>query len=66
MDLKDTIGIMICPKCQGKIKLHEMFIVCGKCRLAYPIIDSVPDMLVEDAWPLAKASKARFRHTLKL
>jgi uncharacterized protein YbaR (Trm112 family) len=66
MDLSETIGIMICPKCQGRIKLHGMFIVCEKCGLAYPVIDGVPDMLVEDAWHLAKAKKAGFKHTLKL
>jgi uncharacterized protein YbaR (Trm112 family) len=66
MDLKDTIKVMICPKCQGKLELHGMFIVCEKCKLAFPVIQDVPDMLVEDAWKLSKARSSKFKHTLKL
>jgi uncharacterized protein YbaR (Trm112 family) len=43
-----------------------MFLVCNKCKLAYPILDDVPDMLIEDAWQLKKAEKANFKHNLKL
>jgi len=43
-----------------------MFLVCNKCKLAYPILDDVPDMLIEDAWKLEKAEKAKFKHNLKL
>jgi hypothetical protein len=66
MDASKIEKIMVCPKCQGKVEVHNMFIVCEKCKLAYPVIDDIPDMLIEDAWNLGKARKNKFKHTLKL
>lgn len=64
---KDLLDILACPKCKGDIKERGMFILCNKCKLAYPVLDKdVPDMLIEDAWPLYKAKKSRFKHKLKL
>lgn len=61
------LKIMACPKCKGDIEENGMFITCRNCKLAFPILDNrVPDMLLEDAWELGRAKKARFRHTLKL
>ena len=58
--------ILACPKCKGNIELKNMFITCKRCRLAYPILDDIPDMLIQDAWKLEKAKKAGFKHKLKL
>ena len=66
MRLKELLKILACPKCKGDLKLKKMFLVCEKCKLAYPIIEGVPDMLVEDAWSLEKAKKANFEHKLRL
>jgi len=64
---KDLMGILACPKCKGNVKEKDMFIVCRKCKLAYPVLDGkVPNMLIEEAWPLGKAEKNKFRHDLKL
>jgi uncharacterized protein YbaR (Trm112 family) len=63
---KDLLKILACPKCKGEIKEQGMFLVCNKCKLAYPVLDDVPDMLMEDAWRLKKAEKAKFKHNLKL
>ena len=64
---KDLLDIMACPKCKGDIEEKGMFIVCKKCKLAYPVLDgNVPDMLIEEAWPLEKAKKNKFKHNLKL
>jgi uncharacterized protein YbaR (Trm112 family) len=64
---KDLLRILACPKCKGDIEEKGMFIICENCRLAYPVLDGdVPDMLIEDAWPLDKAKKARYKHELKL
>lgn len=64
---KDLLSILACPKCKGDIKERGMFILCNKCKLAYPVLDGdVPDMLIEDAWPLSKARKSKFKHKLKL
>jgi uncharacterized protein YbaR (Trm112 family) len=64
---KDLMQILACPKCKGDVKEKNMFIVCNRCKLAYPILDkTVPDMLIEDAWQLEKAKRVKFKHTLKL
>jgi uncharacterized protein YbaR (Trm112 family) len=64
---KDLMEILACPKCKGDVEEKEMFILCKKCELAYPVLDEdVPDMLIEDAWPLEKAERNKFKHTLKL
>lgn len=64
---KELLEIMACPKCKGDIKEEGMFITCQKCKLAYPVLDKdIPDMLIEDAWPIEKAKKAKFRHEIKI
>ena len=60
------VKIMICPKCQRRVELHGMFITCEKCKLAYPVVEDIPDMLVVDAWKLSKAKRSKFKHDLKL
>ncbi|MBI4019741.1 MAG: Trm112 family protein [Candidatus Aenigmarchaeota archaeon] len=62
---KKLLSVLACPKCKGDVQEKGMFILCGKCRLAYPVLGTVPDMLIEDAWELGKAGKAGFRHALK-
>jgi len=63
---KDLLDILACPKCKGDIKEEKMFLVCLSCKLAYPVREDVPDMLLEDVWDLEKAKKASFTHNLKL
>lgn len=64
---KDLMEILACPKCKDDVEEKEMFIVCKKCKLAYPVLDrDVPDMLIEDAWSLEKAEKNKFKHDLTL
>jgi uncharacterized protein YbaR (Trm112 family) len=64
---KDLMEILACPKCKGDVEEKGMFILCKKCKLAYPVLDEdVPDMLIEDAWTIEKAEKNKFKHNLKL
>ncbi len=64
---KELLEILACPKCKSDIQEKNMFLVCKKCKLAYPVLDNdVPDMLIEDAWKLEKAEKAKFKHNLEL
>ncbi|MBI4176542.1 MAG: Trm112 family protein [Candidatus Aenigmarchaeota archaeon] len=63
---RKLMSILACPKCKGDVKEKGMFLMCSKCRLAYPCLGGVPDMLIEDAWPVEKAEKAGFRHNIKL
>lgn len=64
---KDLMDILACPKCKGDVREKNMFIICNKCKLAYPVLDkTIPDMLIEDAWKLGKAKQFKYKHTLKL
>lgn len=64
---KDLMEILACPKCKGDVIERGMFILCKKCKLAYPVLNGdVPNMLIEDAWNVTKAKRANFKHKLKL
>jgi uncharacterized protein len=43
--------ILACPKCKGDLDFHEEQneIHCRHCKLAYPIRDDIPVMLIEEA-----------------
>ena len=49
----DLLAILRCPKCRGEVKERklgaEAGLACEVCRLLYPIVDDVPNFLVEDA-----------------
>jgi uncharacterized protein YbaR (Trm112 family) len=60
---KELLDIMACPKCKSGLGHQKGFLTCGKCGLAFPILDRrLPDMLIEDAWTLSRARKAGFEH----
>ncbi|MCD6277270.1 Trm112 family protein [candidate division WOR-3 bacterium] len=48
---KELLKILACPKCKGDLKYDEENerLICEKCKLAYPIKDGIPVMLVEEA-----------------
>lgn len=59
--------VLVCPKCKGNVAEKGMFINCRKCSLSYPVLEkTVPNMLIEDAWKLENAKKAKFNHKLHL
>jgi len=63
---KKLLDMLACPRCKGGIREKGMFILCKSCDLAFPVLDDVPDMIIEEAWPLKKAEKKKFKHDLKL
>ena len=48
------LAILVCPKCKGELEYREpeSRLVCTNCRLAYPIRDDIPVMLIDEASPL--------------
>ncbi|HDI83035.1 Trm112 family protein [bacterium] len=48
---KELLKILACPKCKGDLKYDEKNdrLICEKCKLAYPIKDGIPVMLIEEA-----------------
>lgn len=53
---KELKEILVCPKCKGDLEFREeqQQIVCPACKLAYPIVDDIPVMLIEEAKPLPR------------
>ncbi len=48
------LAILVCPRCRGALE-HERDperLVCLECRLAYPVRDGIPIMLIDEATPL--------------
>lgn len=48
---KEILDILACPKCKDEIIYDKKrdVIICKKCRLIYPIINDMPDMIIQDA-----------------
>jgi len=48
---KKLLEILACPKCKGDLEYDEKNdrLICKKCKLAYPIKDGIPIMLIEEA-----------------
>lgn len=50
----ELLEILVCPKCKGDLDYRpaEQLLVCLACRLAYPIEDDIPIMLIDEAKPV--------------
>ena len=48
---KKLLDILVCPRCKGKLVYRKQAgeLVCRADRLAYPVRDGIPVMLVEEA-----------------
>ncbi len=48
---KQLLAMLVCPSCKGKLDYHkaQQELVCRFDRLAFPIRDDIPVMLVEEA-----------------
>jgi uncharacterized protein YbaR (Trm112 family) len=48
-------GVLVCTKCHGALVRDGQRLVCAaaECRLRFEIRDEIPNMLLEDATPLA-------------
>ena len=52
---KDLLEILACPQCKGEIVPDDNHdnLLCHVCKLAYPVRDGIPVMLIDEALPLA-------------
>lgn len=50
----DLLALLVCPKCKGELQYQEADarLVCTTCRLAYPVRDDIPVMLIDEAAPV--------------
>ena len=51
---RELIDILACPKCKGPLKLRDdqSAFECATCKLAYPVVDDIPNVIIEEAQPL--------------
>lgn len=49
------LDILVCPVCKGNLdhRKEAAELVCAPCKLAYPIRDDIPIMLVDEAREIA-------------
>lgn len=45
----NLLSILVCPLCKGKLEKEQNELCCNKCKLAYPIDDGIPVMLIDQA-----------------
>ena len=48
---EELLSVLACPKCKGNLEYREkeQRLICHGCRLAYPIVDDIPVMLIDEA-----------------
>jgi uncharacterized protein YbaR (Trm112 family) len=48
------LEILACPKCKGALVLRseDGALVCKPCKLAYPVVEDIPNLIIDDAQPL--------------
>lgn len=48
---KTLLTILACPNCKGSLSYQkaQQELTCPVCRLAYPIRDDIPVMLIDEA-----------------
>ena len=45
----DLLKMLVCPQSKEPLELIGGELVCEKSKLAYPIIDGIPILLIEEA-----------------
>ena len=51
---RDLLELLVCPRCKGSLEFQadQQRLVCPACRLAFPVRDGIPIMLIDEATPL--------------
>ncbi len=47
----DLLEILVCPQCKHPVEpdAQQENLICRTCRLAYPVRDDIPVMLIDEA-----------------
>jgi hypothetical protein len=43
------LEILACPKCKGELDYKNDKLICASCKLAYPVKEDIPIMLIDQA-----------------
>jgi len=48
---RELLAILVCPQCKGELHYDQPKeeLICPTCKLAYPVKDDIPIMLIEEA-----------------
>ena len=50
MDLDpQLLDLIVCPNCHGDRAVADAELVCGSCGYAYPVVEDIPVLLVDEA-----------------
>ena len=51
---QSLLDILACPQCKGPVSVDEKHekLTCSACKLAYPVRDDIPVMLIDEAQPI--------------
>ena len=44
---RNPCDFIVCIRCKGDLKKDESYLICNKCKIKYPIKNSIPHMLEE-------------------
>jgi uncharacterized protein YbaR (Trm112 family) len=43
----DLLALLVCPVDHEKLDLRDSSLICTKCGRSYPIVDGIPNMVVD-------------------
>ena len=44
----DLLALLVCPLDHAELELRDSNLVCTKCGRSYPIVDGIPNMVVDE------------------
>ena len=44
----DLLALLVCPIDHAELELTDSKLVCMKCGRSYPIVDGIPNMVVDE------------------
>lgn len=45
---ESALALYVCPSCKGNLEFRENALRCDTCEVAYPMVNGIPDFLLED------------------
>lgn len=53
---EQLLAMLVCPQCKGTLTVESTgdALLCGACRLRFPVRDDIPVLLVDEATPMAE------------